>query len=337
MAAGAPLSEMLHFRLLLDLMHRPLWWCGIASMVVAQLLSGYALDLATVAVVEPLLSCSLLFALLFSSMLSRQRIRWTEVAGAVLLSAALGVFIAVGQPHSSPSPEPNNAIITIAVLAVVAAVTILVFLGKRRDLVRESILLATAAGLLYGLQDAATRATVLQGKHHGLTQVFTNPWAYIVIGSATIGILLSQSAFKAARLDYSLPPIAAAEPMVGIALGVSLLGDVVSVTIPGLVVESLCLVAMVAGVILIGRSRHPGLGWRCGSALLAQGAQALLERAHRGEHGRRLVAAVGHAVVAALVLAAAVLVPVGGLDELLVGLDVAVVHQVARLLPAQSE
>jgi drug/metabolite transporter (DMT)-like permease len=253
-ASTAPLSEMLQFRLLFHLMRRPLWWCGIASMVAGQLLSGLALQLATVAVVEPLLSCSLLFALAFASMMSRQRIRWTELCGALLLSAALGVFLAVGDPHSSPSPEPNNAVITIAVLAVVAAVSILVFLGKRRDLVRESILLATGAGLLYGLQDVATRATLLQADHNGVAQILVVPWAYIVVGAATIGILLSQSAFKAARLDYSLPPIAAAEPVAGIALGVTLLGDVVSVTVAGLAVVSLCLVAMVAGVVLIGRS-----------------------------------------------------------------------------------
>jgi hypothetical protein len=75
-----------------------------------------------------------------------------------------------------------------------------------------------------------------------------------VLATGVCGILLSQSAFKAARLDYSLPPIAAAEPIAGIALGVSLLGDKISVSVVGLVVESLCLVAMVGGVMLIGRS-----------------------------------------------------------------------------------
>jgi hypothetical protein len=90
--------------------------------------------------------------------------------------------------------------------------------------------------------------------------MFVNPWIYIVLGAAVVGILLSQSAFKAARLDYSLPPIAAAEPIVGIALGVSLLGDVVSVSVIGLVVESICLVAMVAGVALIGRSSNLAAG-----------------------------------------------------------------------------
>jgi drug/metabolite transporter (DMT)-like permease len=255
-AAMASLDELLRFRLLFDLMHRPLWWAGIGAMVIGELLAGLALQLATVAVVEPLLSTSLLFALAFAGLSARIRIRWTEVSGAVLLSAALGVFIAVGQPHSSPNPDPNNAIITIAVCCVVAAVGILVFLGKRRDLVRESILLATAAGLLYGLQDASTRAALVQADDHGISSILFNPWGYLVVGAAVVGILLSQSAFKAARLDYSLPPIAAAEPIAGIALGVSLLGDVVSVSVLGLAVESICLVAMVAGVVLIGRSAN---------------------------------------------------------------------------------
>jgi drug/metabolite transporter (DMT)-like permease len=259
-ASTAPISELLQFRLLLDLMHRPLWWAGIGAMVVGELLAGLALQLATVAVVEPLLSTNLLFALGFAAALSRVRVHWTEVSGAVLLSAALGVFIAVGNPHSSPSPDPNNAVITIAVCAVIGAVAILVTLGKTRALVGESILLATGAGVLYGLQDASTRAALVIADHHGIAAMFVDPWIYIVIGAAVIGILLSQSAFKAARLDYSLPPIAAAEPVVGILLGVTLLGDVVSVSILGLAVESVCLVAMVAGVVLIGRSSNLAAG-----------------------------------------------------------------------------
>src|SRR5580693_7857691 len=65
-----------------------------------------------------------------------------------------------------------------------------------------------------------------------------------------------------------------------------------------------------------------------------QGAEALLEGAHGGEDRGGLVAAVGHAVVAARVLATAELVPVRGLQEFPPGLRVAVVEQVAGLLPA---
>src|SRR5215211_1851747 len=72
-------------------------------------------------------------------------------------------------------------------------------------------------------------------------------------------------------------------------------------------------------------------------ALLAQsGANGLLERLRRGEDGRGLVAAVGHAVVAARVAAPTVLLPLRGLDQLLVRLRIAVGHQVARALPAED-
>jgi drug/metabolite transporter (DMT)-like permease len=247
-------SEMLTFRLLLHLMRRPMWWAGIGCMIVGELLAGLALQLATVAVVEPLLSTNLLFALGLAAALSADRVHWQEVCGAVLLSAALGVFIAVGNPHSSPAPETHAAVVVLAVCVVAGVAAALALIGRQRGLVGESVLFATAAGLLYGLQDASTRAALVVVDHHGIAAMFVNLWIYVVVGAAVFGILLSQSAFKAARLDYSLPPIAAAEPIAGIALGVSLLGDVVSVSVVGLAIEAVCLVAMVAGVALIGRS-----------------------------------------------------------------------------------
>jgi hypothetical protein len=261
-ASAMPLSEVLRFRLLLDLMRRPLWWAGIASMIVGELLAGLALQLAAVAVVEPLLSANLLFALGFAAALARHRIAWQEVAGSLLLSAALGVFIAIGNPHGSSGHQPNVAVVVLAVDVVGTVVAVLVLVAKRSDLVKESVLLATGAGLLFGLQDVSTRAVLVRADHHGVASVLTNLWIYVVLGAAVLGILLSQSAFETARLDHSLPPIAAAEPVAGIALGVTLLGDVLSVSVVGLLVESLCLVAMIAGVALIGRSPNLASGRR---------------------------------------------------------------------------
>jgi hypothetical protein len=253
-ASTMPLAEVLRWRLLFHLMRQRLWWLGIGCMVVGQALAGYALSIAAVTTVEPLLSANLLFALALAAALARHRITWQELAGAVLISTALAVFIEVGDPHDSPAPETSRIAITAAVAAVIGAVIALVAVARTRGLVGESVLLATAAGLLYGLQDAATRAAFVVLDDKGVAPLAISPWTYIVVASAAIGILLSQSAFKAARLDYSLPPVAAAEPVVGITLGISLLGDVVSLSVLGIVAESLCLVAMIAGAALIGRS-----------------------------------------------------------------------------------
>ncbi|MBV9595161.1 MAG: DMT family transporter [Actinobacteria bacterium] len=253
-AAHASRSSLLSYRLLWEVMRRPVWWAGIACMVVGQVLGGLALDLGSVALVEPLLSSSLLFAFLIAAVLSDQRVRWFEIAGALLVSAALGVFIAVGNPRPASAPRPSVAVVVLAVVSVAVVVGIVVSIGKRRALVVESILLALGAGLLYGLQDVGTRAALVVANHDGIARIFANAWVYIVIAAAVVGLLLSQSAFRAARLDYSLPPIAVAEPVTGIALGVTVLGDVISFSAGGLAVESACLAAMIAGVILIGRS-----------------------------------------------------------------------------------
>lgn len=278
-ASTAPLDELLHFRLLFDLMRRPLWWAGICAMVVGELLGALALQLASVGMVEPLLSANLLFALLFANLLSHHRICWQEVGGAVLLSAALGVFITVGNPHGATvAPDLDNFLVYLAVGCVVGVVAVLVAVGKTRSLVGESVLLAIGAGILYGLQDAATRAALVVADHHGIAALLYYPWAFIVIGAAIIGILLSQSAFKAARLDYSLPPIAAAEPLTGIALGVTLLGDTVSVSVGALAAQAACVAAMIAGVALIARSPSlAGHAPRALAGLLGRGLSPVRE------------------------------------------------------------
>lgn len=256
-AAHAALSELLSFRLLLHLMRNREWWLGIAAMVCGQALGGLALQFGAVALVEPLLSTNLLFAFLIAGALGRRRAQWHEIGGALLLSAALGVFIAVGNPHGPKHPAPSWDSGLIAVCVVGGVVFLLVAIAKSRGmthLATEAVLLASAAGILYGLQDVSTQASLIRFDDHGLRFLINSPWAYIVLGAALTGILLSQSAFRAARLDFSLPPTAVAEPIVGILLSLFILDDKLSVGLGDLVVEAICLVAMIAGTILIGRS-----------------------------------------------------------------------------------
>lgn len=253
-AAHAALSELLSWRLILHLAGQPVWWLGIAAMSAGAALGGWALQLGTVTLVEPLLSANLLFAFVFAALLARTRVRLAEIVGAVLLSAALGVFIGVGDPQAAHHPRPSLGTAVLAVGVVGAVVAALIAVARRSRLRIEAVIIATGAGLLYGLQDAATRASLVAFDDHGLAALLHTVWPYVVVASAAVGILLSQSAFRAARLDYSLPPTAAAEPIAGVALGITVLGDRLSVDPGALAAETLCLLAMVAGVVLIGRS-----------------------------------------------------------------------------------
>jgi drug/metabolite transporter (DMT)-like permease len=246
------------WRLLLALIRKPWWWIGIGSMTVGQTLSAWALQLAPVTLVEPLLLSCLLFAFFFAAVIARRAPRWQELAGAVLLAGALAAFLAVGDPRADTHSDPGLTAILLATgLSVAVAFGIVApakTMGRRNRLIPEAILFATAAGIMYGLQDAATRGAIVQAQRNSLIALMSTAWPYLVVGAATTGVILSQTAFRAARLDHSLPPTAAAQPIAGIVLGLALLGDQLTVHGGALAVETVSLVAMLTAVFIIGRS-----------------------------------------------------------------------------------
>jgi hypothetical protein len=80
---------------------------------------------------------------------------------------------------------------------------------------------------------------------------------YTVVALAVTGLLLVQSAFEAGPLRMSLPALTAAEPIAGIVCSIGLLGDRLRVTPPALAWEITGLIAVVIGVLLLGR--HPAM------------------------------------------------------------------------------
>lgn len=253
--------DALSWRLTWYLMHKPVWWTGIAVMAAGASFGGWALQRGTVAFVEPLLSVNLLVAFVVVATMHGARPRPREVFGALLVSAALACYLVVGNPHAGKALPSNGSAIPATI--VVASVTVALVLVARRSSLRvESVLLATAAGILYGLQDAVTRAAFTTDQRHGLIHLLYTPWPYLLLVSATAGVLLSQNAFRAARLDYSLPPTAAAEPITGAALGVSILGDRMALGSGHVAGVLVCVAAMIFGVVLIGRAESMSSGGR---------------------------------------------------------------------------
>ena len=62
-ASEAPPEDVLSWRLLLWLVHRPLWLAGVAFALVGNLFAANALGRGSIALVEPLFVVRLLFAL----------------------------------------------------------------------------------------------------------------------------------------------------------------------------------------------------------------------------------------------------------------------------------
>jgi hypothetical protein len=116
------------------------------------------------------------------------------------------------------------------------------------------MLTGLGAGLVFGIQDALTRQTLQILNSNGVGAMFTTWAPYALVGAGAIGIWLMQSAFNSGPLPLSLPAISAGEPLVGIFLGVLVFGDRIQITPGELALQAGGIVALIAGVILVGRA-----------------------------------------------------------------------------------
>jgi len=252
-AATLPWSDVLSPRLLLDLVRKPLWVAGIVVMVIGQLLGAAALGQGSLALVEPLLAANLLFALSVSALWRRHRLGGREWGGALLLIAGLAGFLLAANPGDGSGGRVHWYGWVVAAASILVLVVFLVFLARRTDLAGEGTLLGTAAGVLFGLQDALTsRAVPMIG--HGPLGLLTSWKLYAVLGVALVGLVLGQSAFRAAPLTASLPGLTVAEPLTGIALGAVLFSEPLRLSAPAVLAEVAAFVAIAFGVVLLTRS-----------------------------------------------------------------------------------
>ena len=139
-----------------DLVKRPLWLAGLAADAAGFGLHAYALTAGQLAIVQPLLVTSLLFALPLGAWLERRRITRTELLWAAVSVASLGVFLALARPSGNgvkPELGPSAAAAAVALLLVVAALV-----AGRRLPARRAAALGVVTGLAFGATAALIKA-----------------------------------------------------------------------------------------------------------------------------------------------------------------------------------
>ncbi|MFF8675525.1 DMT family transporter [Streptomyces sp. NPDC015242] len=255
-AQRAPLSDFLSFRLLLDLARVPRWLGGIALMVAGMALGAAALGQGELSLVEPLLATNLLFALALSRKQCGRPLGRQGWAGLLLLAGGVTAFVVAGRPEGgTATADPLRQWLIIG--GMIGLALLLTARGRRSRLGSGPVLLALAAGLLYGVQDALTRVSGQKAAEDGLAGLLTGWQPYAVLALGVTGLVLVQSAFETASLRKSLPALTAAQPLAGIICGVGFLGDRLRTDAVALTWEAGGLAAVVAGIVLLGL--HPAM------------------------------------------------------------------------------
>jgi drug/metabolite transporter (DMT)-like permease len=251
-AERAPQDHFLRLRLIADLIRRRRWLVGFGVMVAGQLLSAWCVGHLALTLYEPLLATSLIFALALAVPLSRQRLRASELIGAVILSLGVAALSLPRQP-GTPAVSFGSFADWPAAAGVAVVAYCFIHAGHRRCGHTRATLTGIGAGLVFGISDALTRRTVQILDAHSVVGLLTNWPPYCLLAAALIANWLMQNSFSAAPLHASLPGVTAAEPLAGILLGVVVFGDKIEIS-PGLLaVQTAGIASLVLGVILVAR------------------------------------------------------------------------------------
>lgn len=237
--------------LLLQMARRPVWLAGIAADALGFVAQAIALTIGRLAVVQPLLVSSVVFALPLGAGLTNQTVRRKDVVAAVVVTTALGLFLIVADPSGGRDNAPlAEWIVAIAVCAAVAAV--LVAIARPLGPSGRAALLGAATGLGFGLSAALTKAVGDQFAASPL-EVFVHWHLYALCAVGYASMTLSQLSLQTGRLAPAIATAMALDPIVSVALGLTLLQEELHASFAGSVAACLALLAALGGLVVLAR------------------------------------------------------------------------------------
>ena len=122
------------------------------------------------------------------------------------------------------------------------------FVGATR-----AVALATAAGIMLALNAVVTKAAATRFSH-GVGQGFSSWETYALAVVGLLGLLLMQNAFQAGDIEWSLPTLTVANPVVSVVFGMTALGESIAVHGPLVVLLAAALVVTIGGIVALARS-----------------------------------------------------------------------------------
>ncbi|WP_020658534.1 DMT family transporter [Amycolatopsis benzoatilytica] len=251
---GKPLDLTLFKRLV----GRPLWLIGIAATILGLVLQLVALAFGPLLLVQPLLVTSLMFAGFASARLERRRPDRTMSVGGLLCAAGLAAFLVIARPGGNGETLVNgSALLPLGItLAVVTLISLVVAASTKSGSLRV-LGLAVATGVLYGLTAGLMKVVAGQFRS-GVDEPFRHWTLYLVCVVGPLGFLLSQNTFQQGRfLTPALAVITALDPLVGVAIGLSWMGESADGRPLALAGEALAALVIVVGIAMLStRASH---------------------------------------------------------------------------------
>jgi drug/metabolite transporter (DMT)-like permease len=243
--------------LLLRMARRPVWLAGIASDAVGFVAQAAALELGRLAVVQPLLVTSVVFALPLGVWITGQQARRGDVGAAALVVVALIAFLAIANPSGGRREAPLHAWLIVAFVCV-GACTPLWLLGRHGPKPRRAAMLGAGAGVLFAFSAALTKA-VVDELHNGILHVIGSWELYALAAVGYASMTFNQLALVTGELAPTIATSGALDPIGSIVIAITLFHETLHVTALQAVGAIVALTVALLGMALLARSEaQPG-------------------------------------------------------------------------------
>jgi drug/metabolite transporter (DMT)-like permease len=252
-AATASEEEARGAGFLLRLARRPRWLAGIAADALGFVAQAAALGLGRIVVVQPLLATSVVFALPLGARLEHKPASRPEVLAAIVVTAGLGAFLVLADPEGGAEDASTGAwLVSFGVAAVLCAA--LVIAARGRPPVRRAALLGTAAGILFALSAALTKATVEQ-LDEGVLEVLEHWQLYALLVVGYVSMTLSQASLQTGALAPAVATQMALDPVASLFLGTLAFDETIHDSAAATVAALIAFAVMVAGIAFLALRR----------------------------------------------------------------------------------
>jgi hypothetical protein len=226
------------------------WVVGQTSTLLGTLAQVWALGLAPVSIVQPVLAGGLVVALGIRAVRSRCMPLQTELLGAALTGGGLAVFLVAARPAEAavehhPPPSAVLAAATVAVLLMALAT-------RLRQGVAGALACGVAAGVAAGIAAVLISVALRVFGDRGLLAGLSSSalWGALVV--AVVAQFASQQAYSRGSLSWSLPALVLCDPLAAVPAARVLLWERLE---PGHAVVWLpAAVVAAAGVVLLART-----------------------------------------------------------------------------------
>lgn len=245
-------SEGTSSSLLLRMARRPVWLAGIASDGLGFVAQAAALANGRLAVVQPLLVSSVVFALPFGVWLSGHHARRSDFAAAALVVVALIAFLTIASPSGGRSEAPIRGWLIVGIACGAACVP-LALLGRRGPRPRRAAMFGTAAGVLFALTAALTKA-VADSLHMGVVHVIGSWELYALAGVGYASMTFNQLALNTGALAPTVATSGASDPIASVVIGLTLFHESLHASGVQIGATIVALTAALLGMVVLARS-----------------------------------------------------------------------------------